>query len=158
MIYYDQNGIVVRTAIKSDVDYLKTRLRKSDIDEVWASDHFDPETALRISLEKSLWSATVQNGHPIAMFGINPEIILGDKAVVWFLATDDLKLIERRFLRNSKKFIKLMLGYYGVLYNYVKADHHEAIAWLTFLGAKIDEPKPYGKEQKLFRFFKFERK
>lgn len=157
MIYYQQNNIIVRRSQRSDVDYLKSRLRQSDVDEVMASNGHTPEEALKLSLDKSIWAATVQNGHPLAMFGINPESILGSRAIVWMLASDDLKTIERRFIRNSKKFIKMMLEYYSYLYNYVDNRNEKSIEWLQYCGADIREPAPYGKAGLPFRYFSFNR-
>lgn len=156
--YYNQDGIVVRHSTKADVDYLKDHLRQSDIQEIWSSDHITPEEALKQGLEKSIFCCTVLNGSPIAMFGIVPETVLGQKASVWFLASKDLKNIKRRFLRHSKYFINLMLDFYPYLHNYVDNNNKDSIDWLRYCGARIKEPEPYGKEQQPFRYFYFNRR
>jgi len=155
--YYNQDGIRVRSSTKADVAYLKDHLRESDKQEIWASHNKTPEESLKIGLQKSIFCCTVENSNPIAMFGIVPENILGQEASVWMLATDDLKKIKRRFARNSKVFVHMMLEYYSYLYNFVDDRNKESIKWLKYLGAKFEEPRPYGKEGKPFRFFSFRR-
>ena len=154
---YNKNGITVRPSLESDIEYLKDRLRQSDIDEIWAASHDLPESALRRSFKESPFCCTILNGNPIGMFGIAPPVVLGNKASIWFLASDDIKKIGRRFAKNSRKFIDTMLSFYGYLYNFVDNRNKDSIKWLKLCGATIEEPKPYGKEQRLFRYFYFKR-
>ena len=153
--YYNRDGIVVRHSTKKDVEYLKDHLRKSDIEEIWASNHVTPAEALEKGLDKSVFCCTVLNGNPIAMFGIVPETVLGHKATVWFLASDDLKSIKRRFLRHSRRFIDMMLEFYPFIQNYVDDRNTDSIEWLKFCGARIKSPEAYGIDKKLFRYFYF---
>lgn len=155
--FYDKDGIIVRRAIKDDVEFLCDKLRQSDVNEVWASSHKTPEEALTYSLDKSIFALTIVNSNPIGMFGIAPDIILGDKASVWFLASDELESIGRRFIKNSRRFIDIMLDYYPYLFNFVDERNQESIKWLRLCGATIEEPQPYGKENLPFRYFYFER-
>lgn len=154
---YDKDGIVVRRSTKKDVEYLKTHLRQSDVDEIWASNHITPEGALEKGLDNSIFCCTVLNGQPIAMFGIVPHSILGYEASVWMLASDDLKKIKKRFLRHSKYFINMMLDFYPSLFNFVDDRNKDSINWLKYCGARIYDPKPYGVENKPFRYFVFKR-
>lgn len=142
--YYNQNGIVVRDAKKTDVDYLKDHLKQSDIDEVRASHNYMPEEALRISLEKSLFCYTVENSHPIAMFGVCAENILDEKAVIWLLGSNDMEKIQIRFLLNCRKFIKYFLTAYPYLENYVDERNKKTIRWLKFCGFTVESAVPYG--------------
>ncbi len=154
-LYYNQDGIVVRRSVLSDIDKMKNNLRQSDVQEIWASHHHTPESALEYCVKNTIFSCTVENGKPIAIFGINPTSILGNTAVVWMLATDDLEKIQRRFLRHSKHFIAMMQGFYPTLYNWVDTRNTQSIAWLKFCGAKLEEAKPYGEEQLPFHYFVF---
>ena len=158
MIYYDKDNIIVRTSNIDDVEYLSTRLRQSDIDEVWASHNHTPHEALKISLERSTLCLTiVDNNIPIAMFGINPDFILSDKAVIWFLSSDGIYKIKKRFLRNCKIFINMMLDQYEILYNFVDARNTDSIKWLKSLGADISAPFVFGSERMKFCYFSFKR-
>jgi hypothetical protein len=155
---YSQNGIVVRKSVKSDLDALKDNLRQSDVVEIKASHGVTPEQALTRGLEKSIWSCTIENGRPIGVFGLNPESIMGYKAVVWFLATDDLDKIQRRFLRHGRYFVNMMLDFYPFLENHVHSENKKAINWLKWLGANIGQPEPLGINGEMFHHFYFDRK
>lgn len=156
-MFYDDGKIKVRKANKEDARYIAQHMRQCDKDEVWASDHKTPDEAMREGLQNSIFACTVENGVPIAMFGICPFDITGDKASVWLLATDDLDKIKVRFALNSRKFIDTMLEYYPKLENYVDARNTKSINWLKFCGAKIDDPVPFGAEKKPFHHFEFTR-
>ena len=156
--FFDKDGIVVRRSVRSDVEYLKSRIRWSDQNEIWASDHMYPHEALKKGLEKSIFCCTITNGNPIAMFGIVPQTLLGHKASIWMLGTDGIEKIKIKFLRTNKKFIDMMLEYYPYLYNHVDERNTVSIEWLKFCGAKVKDPKPYGVERRPFRYFYFNRR
>jgi len=154
-LLYDSDGITVRRSRPRDAQYLSTKLRQSDIDEIWASHNITPKEALDKGVNDSIFCCTVSNGQPIAMFGIVPETILGSKACVWMLASDDLDNIKRKVARDSKYFIRMMLEFYPYLYNHVDDRNKKSIAWLKYCGAKLKEPETFGVEKKLFRYFYF---
>lgn len=157
-ILYDSDGIEVRKTDYEDILYLHTRLRKSDVQEIYASHHHDPYSALCLSYYRSLLCFTVvYSGNPVAMFGVVPENYLGHKAVIWLLGTDDLTKHRIRFARHSKKFVGMFLDMYPFIFNFVHDKNKESIDWLKRIGAKIGEPMPYGEEKENFRFFCFER-
>lgn len=158
-IYYEKGSVVVRRSKSSDVNRLAPRLRKSDVEEIWASNHIKPYEALREGLDSSLFCLSVEDrGEVVCMFGINPLSVVGDKAVVWMLASDGLDKIKIKFLKHSKEFVNMMLSFYPYLFNYVDARNAKSIEWLKFCGAKIEEAKPFGVENSLFHYFSFERK
>ncbi len=158
MIYYDGKEGMVRTSNELDIDLMKNRLRKSDIDEVWASHHHTPEEALRLSFEMSALCLTVDiKGMPVAMFGIVPQTLLSDRANVWLLATDGILKVRKSFLKHCKEFIDVMLKEYSVLENYVDARNALSIRWLKWCGAVIEEAKPIGIEKLPFHYFYFGR-
>lgn len=157
-LFYNQNGVIVRRSTTLDVLYLSERLRQSDRDEVWASHHYTAWEALNLSLRSSVMSLTIEIlGTPVGMFGINAPILLSDKAIIWFLASDGLDRIKIRFLKHSRKFIDMMLAFYPYLENHVDARNNESILWLKFCGAKIEVAEPHGMDQLPFHHFSFER-
>jgi hypothetical protein len=158
MIYYDKDNIRVRDSVIGDVDAMKNRLRESDVKEIWASHHHTPEEGLKLCVENSIMCFTIENGRPIGIFGISPTNLLGDQASIFLLSTDDLKKIEKRFLRNCRKFIDYMLSHYPYLDNYVHAENKKSIEWLKFLGATVEEAVPYGISKEMFHHFYFVRK
>ena len=159
MIYYDQNNIVVRRSVKSDIAALKDNLKESDVHEIWASHHHTPEEALKGCVEKAIISMTIiVDGKIVAIFGIDTDKILGKTASVWMLSTGEIEKIKRRIVRHSRAFINHFLEFYPYLDNYVHSLNKESIAWLKFCGATIEEAKPFGIEQEPFHHFYFRRK
>lgn len=152
---YDQNNIKVRNCRKSDIEYVAEKMRESDRQEIWASNHLFAGEALEKGIDKSIYCKTVVNGNPIAIFGICPQYLLGHRATIWMLGTEDLGKIKIRFLRHCREYINAMLEYYEYLDNYVDVRNAVSIAWLKFLGAKFDKPQAYGVDGELFQHFYF---
>lgn len=158
MIYYDRDKITVQTATEEDVKYLKDNLRHQDVQEIWDADHFTPEQALNYSINNTVFSLSVRiKDVPCVIFGCDGESVIGNKGVVWMLASEKIKDIGFRFVRHSRKFISMMLSYYSYLYNYCSVDNTVSLQWLKSLGAKFHDPAPYGIEQKQFVYFYFTR-
>lgn len=133
-------------------------MRESDVQEIWASNHVTPYDALVIGMEESAICLTVsRETRPVAMFGANPECFLGHKAVIWMLATDEIKDIKYVFAKHSKKFIETILQDYRYLYNWVDCRNVESIEWLKYCGAKLYPSMQYGIEQRYFHYFEFKR-
>ncbi len=137
---------------------LAGKLRKSDINEVWASHNFTPWDAVYYGITESTMALTITNkGSVVGCFGINAESMLGKKAIIWFLSSQELDKIEYRFLRHSKKFVKMFLNLYPYLFNYVDVRNKCSIRWLKYCGAKLNKPELYGIMSKPFRYFYFEK-
>ena len=138
---------MIRESLPGDIIYLKDRLRKEEVEEIWASHNSTPEQALLGSYLISIRCFTaLLNDRPIAMFGIAPETLLGEKACVWFLGTELLDKIKKSFVVLSRKFISLMLNDYPYLYNFVDFRYKKSLQWLKSCGAEISDPKPFGPE------------
>lgn len=157
MVDYDDGKIRVRQPRSGDVQKISSNMREADRAEIWASNHLLPEDALRLGLEGSLYCRVIENGSPIAMFGICPVNIIGDHAVIWMLGTDGLEKIKIKFLRHCREYVETMLNYYSYLDNYVDVRNKKSIAWLEFLGAKFDDPAPHGEDGLMFQHFYFNR-
>lgn len=143
-----------RTAVESDIDGMKDKLRPADAAEVAASHGQNAQEALTYSFHASDLAITiVHKGRPVAMFGIAPDPAVSHAATVWLLATNELKNMWLTFLKVSHGFIGMLLEHYPVLYNYVDARNTTSIEWLTWCGAEFHQPEPYGAEQLPFRFF-----
>lgn len=158
-VFYEENDIVVRRSKLEDAKRLAPLLSKNDIHEAWAINHSKPLEALERGLDKSIFALTIENKRNIVgMLGIIPDEILGNKACIWFLASDELKDIGRVFLSNAKGIIDILLSYYPYLYNYVHIKNDKSILWMKWCGFKIEEPKPVGIENEMFHYFSIERK
>lgn len=155
-VFYDQNNITVTRSTRGDAEYIAHHMREQDKQEIWASHHFTPAEAMSYTIEKTIFCLTVKiDGRPVVMFGVNGETVLGLKGVVWMLATDEITKLKFRFARHSREYINMMLDFYPTLYNHVDVRNKISIAWLKFLGAKIDTARPHGVEQKPFHYFHF---
>lgn len=158
-IYYKSELALVRDAKLEDIDYLAMHLREEDKKEIWRSHHQTPQTALLEGFNNSTLCLAVEyKRNPIGMFGVVPQTILGRKAAIWLLGSPEIEKIQRAFLKQSRRFINLMLDYYPFLQNWVDAENLKSIQWLKWLKADIEEPAPYGVEGALFRYFQFRRK
>ena len=148
----------VRKARHSDIEYIVNNIRESDKLEVWASDHLTPKEAMEASYKDSVIALTIEyDGKPIGMFGVVPYTLLGEIGTVWLLGTNEICNINKKLLKRSRDFIKILLNYYPRLENYVDSRNTASIKWLKFCGAKINPPEPYGPEKVLFHKFMFER-
>lgn len=157
MIYSD-NSVIIKKSEKKDIYYLSQNLREEDRVEVFLSHGHSPREALEKCLDSihCYTSLNAKTGVPICMFGVNPEMILDDKAVVWMLSTEELFKIKIKFLKKSKIFINEMLQIYPCLYNHVHAKNIKSIEWLTWLGAKFGNLIKVN-DTEYFQYFEFKR-
>lgn len=159
MIYYEKDDVVVRNSTLEDVERLHEKLRDSDVQEVKASHGYTPKQALELSIDKSIFSCTIEkSGCVVGCFGVYSDNILGDSGSIWFLSSDELDKMKIRFVMNSYYFVDMCLGFYRTLTNYVDARNTKSIEWLKFLGAVIEPAMPFGVEQLSFHRFTFVRK
>lgn len=158
-LYYKSKLCTVRDARIEDAFNMAPRMRESDKQEIWASNHVSPENALIAGVMNSMICLTAEiDEQPALMFGIVPQTLLGNVATIWLLGTNDIYKIQRTFLRHSREFIDYFLGYYPYLFNYIDVRNKESLLWLKYCGAEFSIVVPYGVEQKPFRYFCFRRK
>lgn len=152
------DNIIIRKSIIDDVFDLKDKLRKNDIEEMMSAFGVDPLTGLKTSFENSVMSYTIEkNGENLGIFGIVPSTILGQRGIIWFLATDELDKIKMTFVRKNKQYIEMFLEAYPYIDNYVHVKNTKSIKWLSHLGATVESPKRYGIKDELFHHFYFSR-
>lgn len=158
MVHYQKGNFIVRDSIEKDIQEIADNMRQSDIKEIWASHHYKPLEALKISFRDSILCMTVElDGKAIAMFGASPEGLFSKRASVWLLASDELTKIQRIFIKQSRAFINYMLTFYPYLYNYCYAKNKKTIKWLRFCGASFLGEIPFGVEKEMFNYFVFQR-
>jgi hypothetical protein len=155
MIYYlIQDDLKIRDSIHEDVLNMKDHLRETDKFEVSAVHGWSPREALEYGLKSSSPCVTVLfNGIPVAMFGVVPNAKFRRTGTVWFLGTDDLQRLKKRFVQLSKVYRDLFLNSYEMIYNWVPDGNKSVCDWLAWLGAGFSDPQPYGKSHLPFRFF-----
>lgn len=135
--------------------YLAPRLRKADVEEMWAAHHVEPEMGLIISLEVSRDTGYtgLVDGKPVCIYGVAAPSLLVDAGRPWMVGSDSIPKHSLRFLRESRKVVKAWREQHPRMFNYVDARHDEAIKWLKWLGFSIHEAAPYGAGQLPFHRF-----
>lgn len=113
-------------------------LRGIDALEAWELHKLSPTMAVNGSLYLSHKSyAVLVDGDPVCIFGVQPESMLGEVGIVWMLATDDIKKINKTFIRLSKPVFLDLTKEYETVYNYVHRDNKISLKWLEWLGFDI---------------------
>lgn len=160
MEYYRSSIVYARDAVESDIEGIKNNLRESTVKELWAVHHFTPEQSLRYSLKNSVFAFSVICGDDVVAMGgvLTPEDLLSNVAPIWFLTSKTLDKIELSFLRQCRKFVKMMLDIYPTVYNWVDCRNKPAIKWLKWIGASFGETAPFGMDNIMFQYFQFTKK
>ena len=135
-------------------------MREADRREVWASHRHTPVQALKSSLACSelAWTCLVEDT-PALMFGVARRgILLSDTGVPWLLGADLFfkthSELNRVFLRQSQRYVALMLDRFPRLENYVHAGNKASIRWLKWCGFRlIDDPVTINGEE-FYRFWR----
>lgn len=97
-----------------------------------------PKEGLRIGLRMSIKPLTVLiDGRPEAMMGAVPMSLIGGKAIVWMLATDEVHGHARAFALLGPRVIADMLATFRELENIVSADNARAIRFLAHMGFHV---------------------
>lgn len=141
-----QKRVEVVTAQQTHVADLAPKMKAGDIDECQASHGVGPEEALSISLGNSREAFSVMvDGRVEMMFGICHED--NSTGLVWMLSSEavfDL-VTRKRFLRESRRYMKRFHRLYEVIYNCVDERNFRSIMWLKRIGFKlIDYIPEYG--------------
>lgn len=156
MKFFHSKNLTIENSMASDIYFLEKNMRFKDIEEIWATAHETPRESLINGFRVSHPCLTCKDDDtPIAMFGVNPYS--DGSGIVWLLGSEAIKRNYRNFLKLSILVIEHFLNMYPKLFNYVDARQKESIRWLKWLGAKIDDAKPYGVELLPFHYFEIKR-
>lgn len=147
-------AVTFRKAVLADCEYLSSRLRVSDVAEIYAMSGEQPLEALTYSYAKSkgdVWVAEESCGAPIAIIGVSATDTPG-VGMAWMLGTD--KAYGKRVLRHSHAFLELLHEKYQTLFNYVPQGALKLIRWLTWCGFTVTHaPLPMGPHKVPFLLF-----
>lgn len=135
------SGASVVTASMEHVVRLAPNLRKLDTFECMAMGS-TPFEALTYGLHKDDMTFTVldKEGNPIAMFGVGQSgkgKTDRPRGYIWLLGSKDIEKYGYEFIRDSRRFARILIQPYEVLENFVYAHYDEAVKWLMYLGADI---------------------
>ncbi len=140
------------------IDAIAVDMRQADIDEIWASHHYEPREALIKGWESPGYSTVITvNDEPCVMLGLTIPSILTDSGIPWLLGTENALKYKRHFLTVAPGVVKNMLDICPKLYNYVHVENKVSMNWLRRIGFKFDKPESYGVENELFCKFHLER-
>lgn len=133
--------IQIIPARASHIRTIARRMRKADVDEVFAASGHSPSKAMTFSLRKSshAWTALI-DGRPEVMFGVGDINILAGIGAPWLLGTDAVEKHYVAFLRNSVGFRDQLLRRYPVMRNFVDERNKASKRWLAWLGARLSDP------------------
>lgn len=132
-------------ATEEHVDFLKGRLRQSDIDECEASVGMGPDEALvySFSVSQRAWTALVGD-KPILMFGVAAWSLVSKVGAPWLLGTDDIEKHKVGVAIHSRPCVAEMAKGFELLENWVDTRNKISIKWLKWCGFKVDEAGPFG--------------
>lgn len=143
---------VIRAMQLDDVARIASCARQADVDEIRACSGLGIDQALHECCSGSLRAWVIEaGGNPLAAVGDTMAGI--GVGVPWMITTDHIAADPRGFLRASRAVMAEMLQRHFQLINYVDARNAVAIRWLSWLGADIGDPVPYGVAGLPFRKF-----
>jgi hypothetical protein len=130
------NTAFVRQAVLKDVLELAPKIRKSDREEIRASNNSTPLKALveAFTIENNRIYSIVktEDNSVIGMFGSAPSVE-PDYGVAWMLSSEDLFKHTKQFIKECPHWINEMGVGYKYLYNFVDKRNWKALKWLQYL-------------------------
>lgn len=149
---------IVIPAHEDHIFWLATHMAEDDVNEC-AAGGMGPYRALGEAFDRSAaaWTGMVMpDARPVLMFGVAPSgSPLSGIGSPWLLATPELRRHAIRFLKCCDQYLARMLDIFPVLVDYVDVRHRRAIAWLKWLGFRLDE-KPIPLPPFGMPFYRFE--
>ncbi|VWC40595.1 hypothetical protein BLA6993_07027 [Burkholderia lata] len=100
----------------------------------------------------SAWSWVV-DGEVACMFGLVTPTRISGNAFPWFLSSHLVDRHAHAFARASRLLLPELLERHPRLIGMVDARYALSVRWLTWLGARIGEPEPWGVVGAPFRKF-----
>ena len=129
-------------AVAGHIPGLAANMREADRRELWAMARLDPETALWISLNRSVkaYAALTGAGETIQMWGVSRHGgLLGFVGSPWLLGSKilDRPEVSREYIRQSRVYARELEAGFRRLENWVHAENRLAIRWLRWLGYSL---------------------
>lgn len=92
-----------------------------------------------------------------ALIGVVPLSLLGNAASPWMVASQSLQNSPRPILKYTKPVVQHWSERWSILVSYIDARYLQGIRWAKWAGFEVDEPAPYGYEQKPFHRIMYRR-
>lgn len=120
--------ISIRPSEIHDSEFLGPLLRPIDKTEIYCASFMYPTEALAKAYNScEICNTAVYKGTPVAMFGVN-RVSWG--GIPWLLGTQALDKVMISYAKISREWVRVMLGEYGFLRNFVHAENDKSIRWL----------------------------
>ncbi len=130
---------VILAAMPSDAKIIARNLRKQSVKEVERVGGAKVEQIeAAIKRAQYSWTGWV-DGEIACIWGIETVTIMADEATLWMISTPLVEKHAFTFVRKSQIFIReLMKQRFKLIHGMVSADFERSIAWLKWLGFKIN--------------------
>ena len=141
---------------------LGANMRARDAPEVYLASGRPPAEALAGGVARSDYAVAALAGDRVAcVFGASRQTWLGDTVMIWELGTRLIDRHPRLFLRHSHEGVGMIWAAMGAHVergvNQVWTGNSVSLRWLTWLGASLGMPRPYGPHGAIFTPFTLER-
>ena len=152
----------IREATQGDLVYLASNLRAADMRELYAMHgHLRAKELLELSRDHSDTTLVGcdTNNTPVVIFGITKTTERA--ALIWAVATPEVTNYKLEFLRASRRILR---GWFDdnpsleFMYNFTHSENTVHHAWLTWVGATLMPPVPFGITGQKFNPFIIQRK
>lgn len=149
--------VYVRPAEFADIQVLYDNMREADFIELEATCGKGNQLwAIKSALETSLVSwAWFYDGRLCCLMGVGSQSPLDSSGIPWLIGTNELDRHSGVLMRQSKRYIQIMHGYFPHLFNFVDVRNAKSIRWLKRLGFKFGDAVQYGVYG--MKFYPFER-
>ena len=128
-------------------------LRPTDRLEIHClTDGLEEELFQSVKNSAECYKVQSKDGRPYALFGA--VLVPGeDGALIWCVCSVFIREKWLSFARESRRILRRWVKEYGVRYNVVAGFDSQAVAWLSWCGARLFEPNPLGRHGEMFRRF-----
>lgn len=126
--------ISVVPATMQHAEQMAPCMSAADVAEIEAMG-FTPREALIYSLQGStVADCALLDAAPVALWGLCPRGLLGDRALLWMLGTPAVQQHAKALLALSRYFAEWAQARYPVLECLIDSRHDKAIRWVRWLG------------------------
>ena len=141
-----------------DVENLKDRLRKEDIEELIALGSEPYKALLKGYIYSNKCYSVFEGEKVIGMFGYSDYMLPKDCCSIWFLGSDESLNYPITFHKTGKNLIKECFKKYKIITNRVYAENVKHIKWLERLGMTLMYFNPvYINNKEFIEFYKIRR-
>lgn len=134
-----------RIATIEDIDYIHSKMRTEDVQEILSIADVNALEALKESFCASCECIVgEEDGNVFCVVGLIPD---NTGVTLWMLFTNEVNSLPISFFKISKKLVKEWLDKYVYLHNYTQKDNIFILKWLKMLDFNIEPVSLLGIKQ-----------